>query len=194
MRTNETKSWQRILSLVLTMAILLSFVPVTALAEDGMEHTAGVQVSSPAIEFVPAAEPLKQEGRYLLMSDAYGHIMSFDATTAPEVSPGEQHGTSYTGSIKLNENGDSENTYYMDGDTVILDNSDRHFALWNLRQYKEATGGTTSPAAARPRPGPSASSARPTRSWRHRMLPTSMSSPPIPMMTPSTRIPTCRPC
>ena len=145
MRTNETKSWQRILSLVLTMAILLSFVPVTASAEDGMEHTAGVQVSSPAIEFVPAAEPLKQEGRYLLMSDAYGHIMSFDATAAPEVAPGEQHGTSYAGSIKLNASGDSENTYYMDGDKVILDNSDRHFALWNLRQYKEATGGTTRP-------------------------------------------------
>ena len=145
MRTNEKKSWQRILAFVLCMAMLLSYVPVTAFAVDGTENTVGVQVSSPAIEFVPATEPLKQEGRYLLMSVAYGHIMSFDATAAPEVASGEQHGTSYTGSIKLNESGDSENTYYMDGGKVILDNSDRHFALWNLRQYKEATGGTTRP-------------------------------------------------
>lgn len=139
------------------MAMLLSFLPATAWAVNEADDTvellsadeaAVVQVSSPEIEFVRASEPLRQEGRYLLMSDAYGHIMSFDATAAPEVASGEQHGTSYTGSVMLDADGDSVNTYYMDGDTVILDNSDRHFVLWNLRQYKEATGGTVRPNGA----------------------------------------------
>lgn len=157
MSIRRTTAWQRLLALLLCASMLVSFLPATAFAVDGADgavellaadEATAVQVSSPAVEFVPAAEPLKQEGRYLLMNDSYGYIMSFDATAAPEVASGEQHGTSYTGSIRLDADGDSANTYYMDGDTVILDNSDRHFAIWNLRQYKEATGGTTRPNGA----------------------------------------------
>ena len=102
-------------------------------------------VSNGQTVFTPHGnEYFVQEGRYLLMNIAYGHIMSFDATAAPEVAPGEQHGTSVTGSIKLDADGDSENTYYLDANgNVILDNSDRHFVIWNMRQYKEATGGSS---------------------------------------------------
>lgn len=110
------------------------------------EDAVAVKVANSQIQFtrVQADEPLVQEGRYLFMSNKYGHIMFFDATAALEIATGVQTGTSKSGSMLLNTAGNSENTYYVDNDgNVILDQSDRHFVIWNLRQYKEATGGTT---------------------------------------------------
>lgn len=102
--------------------------------ENGIANA--VAVSTPQIELVPVSGTLRQTGKYVLMNAKYGYIMSFDATAAPEVAPGDQHGTSKTGSITLDADGNSENTYYLDDNgNVILDHSDRHFAIWNLYQY-----------------------------------------------------------
>lgn len=102
--------------------------------------------TTPRIEFnrVTKDVSLVQEGRYLLMSDLYGHIMSFDATAEAEISDknSDQYGSSFAGSIKKNASG-AVDTYYIANDKVYLDQSNRHLVIWNMRQYKEVTGGST---------------------------------------------------
>jgi hypothetical protein len=102
-------------------------------AADATIHT----TTAPTAVFSPAAQPFSQNQRYLIMSDKYGYIMSYDPIrTAPAAT---------TGSIALDADGNSENSYYFSGKDVVIEHSDRENVMWILRQYAEATGGTQIP-------------------------------------------------
>jgi hypothetical protein len=95
-----------------------------------------VQTNAPLSYFVPAPQPLIQDERYLLMSNKYGYIMSYDpVSNAPN---GKANAAS---SLTKDQNGDSANTYYISNNNVYIDQSARENVMWVLRQYKEATNG-----------------------------------------------------
>lgn len=102
-------------------------------AQDAKIHT----TTTPSTVFSPAPQPFVQNQRYLIMSDKYGYIMSYD--------PIRYSSAATTGSLTLDPDGDSENTYYFSGANVIIEHSDRENAMWILRQYPQGSGGTQIP-------------------------------------------------
>lgn len=129
----EYTGWQLDTPSKLTQTGVTSMTEGTANGNTSITNTQQIQFTP-----VAANGGLIQEGRYLLMSAKYGHIMSHDATAPFDIPNGDNAGTSAAGSIKLDSDGGSENTYYMNGNNVVLDHSDRDHAIWNLRQYSQA--------------------------------------------------------
>ena len=106
----------------------------TALGSDKVTVN-GIQTTSKDIEFTRADTPIDNK-RYLLMSDKYKYIMAYAAQVDAT--------SNITGSLILDADGNSENTFYFgssDESVVYIDNSDRDIGLWILQQYEEDTYG-----------------------------------------------------
>jgi hypothetical protein len=99
------------------------------------DKAVAVQTTTPLSAFIPAPQPLLQDERYLLGSDKYGYIMSYEP-----VSNASNGNANAATSLTRDQDGNSENTYYLSGNTLYIDQSDRDNAMWVLRQYKEGIG------------------------------------------------------
>lgn len=94
-----------------------------------------VQTETPLSSFIPAPQPFIQDERYIIMSAKYGYVLAHDP-----VSKAANGAANVAYSLTRDQDGDSENTYYIEGNTLYIDHSDRADAMWVLRQYREATG------------------------------------------------------
>lgn len=97
-----------------------------------------IATQSSKVKFTRADTPY-DNSRYLIMNNKYKYIMAYDAI--PNI-VGEYRAS--TGSLTLDPDGDSENTYYFgaeDESLVYIDNSDRDTGLWILQQYEKTDYG-----------------------------------------------------
>ena len=98
-----------------------------------------VGVSTGQAWLIPSSEPLVQYDFYAIMSNKYGHIMSYDPVKV-------KAGPNPARSIFRDDDGDSMGTYCYYGGNILFDPASRNNAVWVMGQYAVATGGKEKPS------------------------------------------------
>ena len=100
-----------------------------------------VSSTTPQAWLVTASEPLQQYAFYGIMSNKYGHVMSYDPVKT-------MAGPNPARSLFRDDDGDSEGTYCYYGTNILFDPGSRNNVVWVMGQYAVATGGKEKPSGA----------------------------------------------